>query len=189
MLSFYAPWKLGSRSSVLTAFSGCSSLESLPTLQTTPRSELPLLSSAVGLTPCTRVMIATVKSGGLCPCPRCLVEQAKLDPLGRMEDQATRASNIRVDSEIRQKLVQSAREFIYKDGYAVKYKKVNELLKPTSFVPTEVRRFHHNLRSPPHYLQNAFSILNPFGFDVFSSLVVDLMHEFELGVWKVYSSI
>jgi hypothetical protein len=129
-------------------------------------------------------MIATVKSGGLCPCPRCLVEQAKLDPLGRIENAASRASNIRVDTDIRQKLVKSARDFIYKDGYAVKYKKVNELLKPTSLVPTEVRKFHHNLRLPPHYLQNAFSILNPFGFDVFSSLVVDLMHEFELGVWK-----
>jgi hypothetical protein len=33
-------------------------------------------------------------------------------------------------------------------------------------------------------LQNAFSKLSPLGFNVFSSLVVDLMHEFELGVWK-----
>jgi hypothetical protein len=33
--------------------------------------------------------------------------------------------------------------------------------------------------------QNAFSIrLGPLGFNHFQMLVVDLMHEFELGVWK-----
>lgn len=33
--------------------------------------------------------------------------------------------------------------------------------------------------------QNAFSErLLPFGFNYFSMFVVDLMHEFELGVWK-----
>jgi hypothetical protein len=36
-----------------------------------------------------------------------------------------------------------------------------------------------------HWCQNAFSSkLVPFGFNVFSILVVDLMHEIELGVWK-----
>ena len=36
-----------------------------------------------------------------------------------------------------------------------------------------------------HYYQNAFSSkLAPFGFNMFSTLVVDLMHEVELGVWK-----
>ena len=34
-------------------------------------------------------------------------------------------------------------------------------------------------------LQNAFSArLGPAGFDLFLMLVVDLLHEFELGVWK-----
>jgi hypothetical protein len=33
--------------------------------------------------------------------------------------------------------------------------------------------------------QNAFSeALAPLGFDFFPMLVIDLMHEFELGVWK-----
>ena len=33
--------------------------------------------------------------------------------------------------------------------------------------------------------QNAFSDkLAPFGFNVFSTIVVDLLHEVELGVWK-----
>lgn len=34
-------------------------------------------------------------------------------------------------------------------------------------------------------MQNAFSEkLRTFGFNVFTLLVVDLLHEFELGVWK-----
>lgn len=34
-------------------------------------------------------------------------------------------------------------------------------------------------------LQNAFlDKLSPLGFNHFQMLVVDLMHEFELGVWK-----
>lgn len=35
------------------------------------------------------------------------------------------------------------------------------------------------------FLQNAFSDkLSPLGFNHFQMFVVDLMHEFELGVWK-----
>ena len=35
------------------------------------------------------------------------------------------------------------------------------------------------------HFQNAFSNrLQPLGFDFFQMLVVDLLHEFELGVWK-----
>lgn len=35
-------------------------------------------------------------------------------------------------------------------------------------------------------MQNAFSEkLSPFGFNLFAMLVVDLMHEFELGIWRM----
>jgi hypothetical protein len=34
-------------------------------------------------------------------------------------------------------------------------------------------------------VQNAFSDkLSRFGFDLYTMLVVDILHEFELGVWK-----
>ena len=36
-----------------------------------------------------------------------------------------------------------------------------------------------------YLFQNAFSDkLSPLGFNVFGMVVVDLLHEFELGVWK-----
>lgn len=35
-------------------------------------------------------------------------------------------------------------------------------------------------------MQNAFSEkLSPFGFNLFVMFVVDLMHEFELGIWRM----
>ena len=41
------------------------------------------------------------------------------------------------------------------------------------------------LRGADSSIQNAFSSrLAATGFDIFSALVVDLLHEFEIGVWK-----
>jgi hypothetical protein len=34
------------------------------------------------------------------------------------------------------------------------------------------------------WAQNAFSILAPYGFNVFEALAPNIMHEMELGVWK-----
>ncbi|EGO03207.1 hypothetical protein SERLA73DRAFT_46200, partial [Serpula lacrymans var. lacrymans S7.3] len=59
--------------------------------------------------------------------------------------------------------------FIYKQGVPVNGKAVQDLLQSESLVPTI----------------NVFAErLTPFGFDSFQISVVDLMHEFELGVWK-----
>jgi len=81
--------------------------------------------------------------------------------------------------------VQRARRFIYEYGRGVNSKKVDDLLKATSSVPTIVSPFFlaHTFSSI-YTAQNAFvDRLGP-DFDIHSILVVDLMHEFELGVWK-----
>ncbi|KIJ35486.1 hypothetical protein M422DRAFT_180704, partial [Sphaerobolus stellatus SS14] len=58
---------------------------------------------------------------------------------------------------------------IYRDGYVVNSETVDNFLKAQSMTPTE----------------NAFSkVLFSQGFNYFSMLVVDLLHEIELGVWK-----
>ncbi|KAG9090779.1 hypothetical protein FRC06_000886, partial [Ceratobasidium sp. 370] len=58
---------------------------------------------------------------------------------------------------------------IYAEGRAVNSKRVEQLLQAHSYVPTE----------------NTFSRrLQSFGFNIFGSLAVDFLHEFELGVWK-----
>ncbi|KAG6895033.1 hypothetical protein C0992_003455 [Termitomyces sp. T32_za158] len=64
--------------------------------------------------------------------------------------------------------VYTASDAIYRLGSTIKGVVVGRLLDDESLVPTP----------------NAFLRLNKFGLDLFQMLVPDLMHEFELGVWK-----
>jgi hypothetical protein len=81
--------------------------------------------------------------------------------------------------------VAAARRAIYDLGKSIRSTAVEDLLKTFSGVPTVVSS--QNLMHPQliilHY-QNAF--VNRLGSDFNPScmLVVDLLHEFELGVWK-----
>ncbi|KIJ10082.1 hypothetical protein PAXINDRAFT_86583, partial [Paxillus involutus ATCC 200175] len=69
----------------------------------------------------------------------------------------------------RHKKVADTRRLIYDQQYVVDTPQVEVLLKEESLVPTK----------------NMFSErLSHAGFDFFLMLVVDLLHEFELGVWK-----
>ncbi|KIJ09067.1 hypothetical protein PAXINDRAFT_17835 [Paxillus involutus ATCC 200175] len=75
----------------------------------------------------------------------------------------------RCDTQERWDKISSARKLIYEQNYVVDSTKVEMLLKKESWVPTI----------------NAFSErLSHTGFDLFLMLVMDLLHEFELGVWK-----
>ncbi|EIW75729.1 hypothetical protein CONPUDRAFT_30363, partial [Coniophora puteana RWD-64-598 SS2] len=102
------------------------------------------------------------------PCPRCLIPKDQLADLGTPRDMRMR-SKFREDSEHRQGLVEQARNRIFKKGYSVNSTRVKSLLEEGSFTPTT----------------NAFSeFLLPRGVNFFSLFAVDLLHEFELGVWK-----
>ncbi|OJA16065.1 hypothetical protein AZE42_08302 [Rhizopogon vesiculosus] len=76
---------------------------------------------------------------------------------------------VRVDDDARQSKVTILRSLIYDRGYGVRSNAVENLLKEHSLVPTS-NTFLEKLRS--------------LGFNLFIMLVIDLMHEFELGVWK-----
>ncbi|RXW13183.1 hypothetical protein EST38_g12672 [Candolleomyces aberdarensis] len=116
-----------------------------------------------------KVLIATIRNIGDCPCPRCLVTKKNLDQLGTEADVRTRRDQARQDNEARRELVQKALSKIQREGAALSRKTVDDLLKPQSLQP----------------VMNAFSKrLKSTKFDIFSALVVDLLHEFELGVWK-----
>jgi hypothetical protein len=92
----------------------------------------------------------------------------------------------RIDDVKRRNRVETARELIYRQNYGISSKAVERLLQEDSLVPTMVCIYFPRCRIPLIYwCQNAFSSkLAPFGFNVFNILVVDLMHEVELGVWK-----
>lgn len=133
-----------------------------------------------------RVLIASLRDKGRCPCPRCLIEMDNIPALGTEADRRIRQDHARVDSHARQELVTRARDSIYNRGLVVNSKVVDDLLKPESLVPTKVRHF---LRNEALILidtsQNTFSNrLLDHEINFFLMLVVDLLHEFELGVWK-----
>ncbi|KAI0634460.1 hypothetical protein C8Q77DRAFT_1217600 [Trametes polyzona] len=116
-----------------------------------------------------KVLIATVRDKGRCPCPRCLVTFDDIVHLGEESDRNLREDRRRADDQLRMDKVSDARSLIYNDGYVVNSTRVDEILQDQSLVPTT----------------NAFlRCLNPFNFDLQTMLVVDLLHEYELGIWK-----
>ena len=94
----------------------------------------------------------------------------------------------RVDDVSHRSRVAAARKSIYEKNYAVNSRVVENLLQEDSLVPTAVGiclLFSDLVFSSCSSFQNAFlNKLAPLGFSLFPILVVDLLHEFELGVWK-----
>ncbi|KIM67436.1 hypothetical protein SCLCIDRAFT_46324, partial [Scleroderma citrinum Foug A] len=116
-----------------------------------------------------KVLLASICNLGQCPCPRCTIPMSRVHNLGMSRDKTERVTLAHVDDCVRQSKIQSARTHIYDFTLGVTSTAVESLLKDQSLVPTS----------------NTFSNrLSCLGFDLFCMLVVDLMHEFELGIWK-----
>ncbi|KAE9392738.1 hypothetical protein BT96DRAFT_1000039 [Gymnopus androsaceus JB14] len=118
-----------------------------------------------------KVLLSLIRNWGKFLCPRCVTPQdKKITDLGTVNDEKRRERLKHVDDNHRVSRVALARNWIYKQGCAAKSAAVERLLAVKSEVPT----------------MNAFSqFLQAPGFNFYSMLVVDLMHEFELGVWKM----
>ena len=83
--------------------------------------------------------------------------------------------------------IAAARDAIYNLGIPIKGAAVERLLKDHSLVPTLVSPVRCSKKQELiiHYPKNVFmERLSPLGFDVFPAIIVDFMHEFELGVAK-----
>ncbi|KAK7042827.1 GLOBIN domain-containing protein [Favolaschia claudopus] len=114
-----------------------------------------------------KVLLATIKYFGGCPCPRCFVEKEQISQMGTAADMRRR-QKIREDNAWYRRTIDTARRWIFEKGYLVAGAAINRILKPTSLVPT----------------RNAFSKLAQYGFNFFSMFVPDFLHEVELGGWK-----
>jgi len=109
--------------------------------------------------------------------------------MGTTADLQNRITLQRVDDGARRAKIAKARKWIYENGAGIDGTKVKTKLDPESMVPTTVRVswcclivFDVLLVFP---FQNAFSKrLSDFGFNYFLLYLVDLLHEFELGIWK-----
>lgn len=86
-----------------------------------------------------RVIIATIRNLGDCPCPRCLVKKEELDQLGTVTDILIRETKARRDDDARRDLVESAISKIATQGVALSGKVIENLLKPQSLQPVMVR--------------------------------------------------
>jgi hypothetical protein len=87
---------------------------------------------------CNRILIATVRNLGTCPCPRCLVPLTRVHNLGMVRDMNQRVTMARVDDNQRRHNVSSARRFIYELNYSVNSTAVEALLRQESWVPNVV---------------------------------------------------
>jgi hypothetical protein len=85
-----------------------------------------------------RIIIASIRDLGLCPCPRCLMPLAVVSNMGKARDMKMRKSLARVDDQERRYKVELARGFIYNKGYLVNSNAVERVLRPESLVPNIV---------------------------------------------------
>ncbi|KAG2059281.1 hypothetical protein BDR06DRAFT_979903 [Suillus hirtellus] len=116
-----------------------------------------------------KVLVATIQQLGGCPCPRCLIPTVWLQHLGMSHDRQQRSTLARSYAS-RSQPVAAACSLIYERNYGIDSTAIESLLKPELWVPNS----------------NALSdSLSSFGFNVFAALVVDLLHKFELGIWRM----
>ncbi|KAI0362804.1 hypothetical protein OH77DRAFT_89642 [Trametes cingulata] len=116
-----------------------------------------------------KVLLATIRDMGNCPCPRCLVAKDAISAVGTARDMTTRVRKARIDDDDRRFKVNLARSFIYEKGKGIGSVAVENLLKPQSLVPT-INAFSERLGD---LLPNFYTLFVP-----------DFLHEWELGVWK-----
>ena len=122
---------------------------------------------------------------GGCPCPRCLIKKADIAELGTTLDMQCRIILAQVDNYSRQNKINRVRQWIYERGRTLRSKCIEAYIGLESLVPTRVSTARPTAIVLLRYNQNAFSLrLSSYGFDFHSMLVPDLLHEFELGVWK-----
>ncbi|KAJ7660161.1 hypothetical protein DFH06DRAFT_1472251 [Mycena polygramma] len=114
-----------------------------------------------------KVLLATIKYFGGCPCPRCFIEKDQIPDMGTKADMKRR-KNTRQDTPQYRSAINRVRRWIFARGLLVAGAAVARNLKQYSWVPT----------------RNAFSKLVEYGFNFFSMFVPDLLHEVELGGWK-----
>ncbi|KAG2073803.1 hypothetical protein BDR04DRAFT_1009628, partial [Suillus decipiens] len=116
-----------------------------------------------------KVIIATVRNLGGYLCPHCLIPKDHIQNMGMPQDRQQRETLVHND-ERRLLQVSTVHSLIYEQNLGVGSAAVERILKSQSWVPT----------------LNSFSDhLGPLGFNIFHTLVVDLLHKFELGIWKM----
>src|ERR1700709_2669254 len=114
----------------------------------------------------SRVLIATVRHLGGCPCPRCLIPKGRIQNMGRPRDRQQRETLARNDEQ-RGIMVSSARSLIYEKDFAVGSAAVERILKPQSWVPTSVSLELPSPTMTDHLVECIFRSPQSYGFQYF----------------------
>ena len=85
-----------------------------------------------------RIILASIRDKGICPCPRCLVPKSTIRNLGTTNDRRLRETLLRSDNPKRRSEISSARCIIYEENYMVNSAAVEKILKQESLVPNLV---------------------------------------------------
>jgi len=120
---------------------GGSISEYLLTQEIIPRSTNRVLDRATLLlltTNLNRILLASIRNLGCCPCPRCRVPLDHAHYFGMARDRSQRVSLARIDDQERRSKVASARRLIYESKKRVDSAAVERLLKENSLVPSTV---------------------------------------------------
>ncbi|KAI0349053.1 hypothetical protein OH77DRAFT_1525957 [Trametes cingulata] len=115
-----------------------------------------------------KILLTALKPLSTHPCPRCLVTHDELCEAGTPNDMQRRTTR-RLDTPKLRRDILRARKLVFKKGCALSSKRLKKYLDSGSLNP----------------IQSAFSArFARFGVNFYDLFVPDLMHEFELGVWK-----
>ncbi|THU98315.1 hypothetical protein K435DRAFT_661181, partial [Dendrothele bispora CBS 962.96] len=120
-----------------------------------------------------KVLLATIRSLGHCPCPHCLVEKHQIRQLGMHWDRSRWVNKPRIDTQHCQNIIANSLganlKWIFDHGYRIASQAIEAFLQPLSYTLTV------NTFSDRFY---------KFGTNFFLMFVPDVLHEIELGVWK-----
>ncbi|KAG2051220.1 hypothetical protein BDR06DRAFT_983647 [Suillus hirtellus] len=112
-----------------------------------------------------KVLIATVRNLGGCPCPCCLIPKKHIQNMGKPQDRI-QCRTLACSNAKQRTMVSTAQSLIYEKNFVVRSAPVEQILKSQSWVPT----------------LNTFSDhLGSLGFNIFCALVVDLLYKFKIG--------
>ncbi|TEB12649.1 hypothetical protein FA13DRAFT_1823627 [Coprinellus micaceus] len=115
-----------------------------------------------------KVLLASIRPLARCGCPTCFTEKKSFHELGTKGDEEHR-KKAHVDDEAYRERINNAHTQIFREDIGVTGERVEAILESRSEVP----------------VRNAFSeALSRFGFNFYTMFIPDLLHEFEIGVWK-----
>ncbi|TBU51624.1 hypothetical protein BD310DRAFT_833925 [Dichomitus squalens] len=117
-----------------------------------------------------KCLVSCLKTLARCACPDCTTDKCDFWRMGTKRDMAARLKNARKDTSILHDAIARARRWIFEDGTAPDGNNIKQT-KLGLFSMAPVRSA---------FSQRFASI----GLNMYKLFVPDLMHEFELGVWK-----